>query len=146
MNHMTGGFMKKNLFRLIAVCGLAAATAPLFAQSVQGFKAVVPFDFQVGVKTLPAGVYVIEPVARTLHIRNINGSADVLQLTGSTEKKSLSGGAELVFYSYDGTAVLDRVIPPGTQIGFQLPKTKLQKELAARLPHIEISATLSSRH
>lgn len=138
--------MKKNLFRLIAVWGLAAAASPLFAQSMQGLKATVPFDFQVGSTTMPAGVYIIEPGDHFLYIRKADGDARIIQIATATEKKSKSGGSEMVFYRYGAATFLDRVIPPGTPIGFQLPKSKQQKDLAARLPQTEVSTVLVARN
>ena len=40
--------------------GIAASTQPASAQQILADKANIPFAFQVGSKTLPAGTYVIQ--------------------------------------------------------------------------------------
>ena len=136
--------MKKQIVSLMAIWGLAVAVSPAFAQSKQGMRATVPFDFVVAGRTLPAGEYIVEPSDNYLRIQNLSGTARIVQLTNSTEKPSVSGKPEMVFLRYGDTSILSRVKFSATRIGHQLPKTKLEKELAAKLPPTEISTSLAA--
>ena len=133
--------MKKHVMSLIAVWGLAAAVSPLFAQSTGGFKATVPFDFQVGDRTMPAGVYIVEPGTSHVSIRNAAGTARAIQLSRSTEGKGLGSQPEMVFTRYGTTAFLARILLGGTA-GHQLQKTKLETELAQKWPQTEVATSL----
>jgi hypothetical protein len=72
--------MKKYLFMFIAGLILLNALIPneVSAQSLKAVRAEIPFDFRIGDKIHPAGVYRLESVSQT--------SENVLQLRGVGKK------------------------------------------------------------
>jgi hypothetical protein len=99
--------MKRYLNTAIAMIILAAAfTASAYAQTAgaQPVVANIPFDFNVGAKTLPAGKYtitVVNPASdrKVLQIRSSDGhSAAITQTTAITG--TASERTKLVFHRY----------------------------------------------
>jgi hypothetical protein len=95
--------MKKLYIPLMLI--MLAVSAHAQTSSVQRVSANIPFAFNVGKTTLPAGKYtitVLNPTSdrKTLQIRSLNGrsSAIVLTMTGNG---NLSDRAKLVFERYD---------------------------------------------
>ena len=97
--------MKRYLNTAIAMIILVGAvTASAYAQATQPVVANIPFDFNVGAKTLPAGKYTITIVnpssdRKVLQIRSSDGrSAAITQTTGIIE--TASEKSKLVFHRY----------------------------------------------
>jgi hypothetical protein len=120
---------------------LAIASALLFstvmasesrAQS-RTMEANVPFAFEVGEKTMPAGTYRIESVltgSGTLQvIRNANGDVQVTVSTILVPAKSENSAVELIFHRYGSHNFLAQ-IQNGDGHARELFESQLEKKLA----------------
>jgi hypothetical protein len=95
--------MKKLYIPLMLI--MLAVSAHAQTSSVQKVIANIPFAFNVGKTTLPAGKYtitVLNPTSdrKTLQIRSLNGRSSAIVLTMASNG-SLSDSAKLVFERYD---------------------------------------------
>jgi hypothetical protein len=95
--------MKKLYIPLMLI--MLAVSAHAQTSSVQKVIANIPFAFNVGKTTLPAGKYtitVLNPTSdrKTLQIRSLNGRSSAIVLTMASNG-SLSDSAKLVFEHYD---------------------------------------------
>jgi hypothetical protein len=124
--------MKSKLFTLIVVSGLLAGlgVAPLGAQISLPLKANIPFEFMVAGKTLPAGEYIVSPetTQSVLRIRNVDTNEGALVLTNSAETLDYSDQAKLVFHRYGNQYFLWEIWGPGTNVGYEVPKSKAERE------------------
>ncbi|MBV9923496.1 MAG: hypothetical protein JOZ96_00540 [Acidobacteria bacterium] len=131
--------MKKQLSR--ALLGLAAAlmlTASAGAQVLRGVVVRVPFDFVVGERRMPAGLYTVRRVRSdaetTLVIRGEGGRTAAVVLTNTGAPQPL--GAGLVFRQHGDSYFLAEVSMPGAASVRELPKSnaerRLERELAGR--------------
>jgi hypothetical protein len=99
--------MKRQLSLTIAiviVCAAAAVNAHAQTSAPQKMRADIPFAFNVGEKTLPAGVYtlaVINPASdrKALQIRSLDGRFSAITQTSATSINR-AGRAKLVFRRY----------------------------------------------
>jgi hypothetical protein len=95
--------MKKLYIPLMLI--MLAVSAHAQTSSVQRVIANIPFAFNVGKTTLPAGKYtitVLNPTSdrKTLQIRSMNGRSSAIVLTMASNG-NLSDNAKLVFERYD---------------------------------------------
>jgi hypothetical protein len=124
--------MKSKLFTLIAVSGLLAGlgVAPLSAQLTMPLTANIPFEFMVGGKTLPAGEYIVSPetTKSVLRIRNDDTNEGALVLTNSAETLNYSDQAKLIFHRYGNQYFLWEIWAPGANVGYEVPKSKAERE------------------
>jgi hypothetical protein len=109
-----GGFMRKKMLLALAMLSAVALTAvaPAFAQDQERVKANIPFAFNVGSKTLPAGNYEVRGVfAKSLVIQNEATEQAAMALTMSAPPKPISGNAEasLVFHKYGDRYFLSEI-------------------------------------
>lgn len=104
--------MKKFSLRVFMISGLLAASVSFaFSESTEVLRVHVPFSFQVGQSTLPAGDYIIEKDGLsgiiTLQNRVARSSVAVLSVDGGT---SLSGKQpHLIFQRVNGATVLTQI-------------------------------------
>jgi len=96
--------MKRLTIALIIVCGFFALNAQAQTSGPQTLRANIPFSFNVGDKTLPAGVYtvaVVNPASdhRALQIRSADGHASAIIQT-TQMRGSLADQAKLMFRRY----------------------------------------------
>jgi len=98
----------KKLFNIslmiIMLAGVLAVSAHAQTGGAQRVIASIPFTFNVGKTTLPAGKYtitVLNPTSdrKTLQIRSLNGRASAIVLT-MTSNGHASDNAKLVFERY----------------------------------------------
>jgi hypothetical protein len=98
----------KKLFNIslmiIMLTGVLAVSAHAQTSGAQRVIASIPFAFNVGKTTLPAGKYtitVLNPASdrKTLQIRSLNGRASAIVLT-TTSNGHASDNAKLVFERY----------------------------------------------
>jgi cytochrome c5 len=101
----------KNLITLSLFCLLAAASA----HGQAGLNATVPFDFEAGGKSLPAGQYQFKMPAHEQLLEISNGSTMVARLHIITQlgRTSFSQDAGLVFDNLEGHHILSEVWMPG---------------------------------
>jgi hypothetical protein len=125
--------MKKLLlFSLLGAFVLVIA-ASLSAQS-NGcpIKANIPFDFDAGSTHFSAGEYDVSAInfqgALAIVGRN---SQSALVNSRRAQSSSPSATTKLVFHQYGGSYFLYQIWVEGESSGRELPKTKLEKELAS---------------
>ena len=106
-----------------------------YAQSTMVAKADVPFAFTAGGKTIAAGESVINTIGSTdgaLRVGNLdtNEAAYVVALT--TESLAPAERTVLVFNKYGDRYFLAAIKRGGNSSGYQLPESKVEKELRAQ--------------
>jgi len=129
--------MKKNLTMALVVVSLVFASV-LFVNATAStiLKVNVPFAFQVGKATLPAGEYILEiqrvssgsALGTALVVRTQDGKTH--QMVSSRPSNELNGRASLTFNKYANTYFLSSVDSFG--VGCELSKTRAEKEIATR--------------
>jgi len=123
--------MKKYLWLpllLIAVIGSAALTTK--AQSTNGVRANVPFEFNVGDKTLPAGKITAREMSATsgaLVISNTDKAQSAIRLAHAAYSNK-ADQCKLVFHRYGNRYFLAQVWIPGYD-ALQFNKTKSERAL-----------------
>jgi hypothetical protein len=138
--------MKAKLFFVAAALLLSvAATSTCYAQQTVLATVKIPFAFQDGNRTLPAGEYRVE------HLLTGNGSFERLQqidgdtvmtvLTMSVEAKTGNPNPKLVFNSYGHTYFLSQIWT-GEPQGRKLFKSNREKEMAREQVRSEIALLL----
>ena len=96
--------MKRLTIAIIITCGVFALNAQAQTSAPQKVQANIPFAFNVGDKTLPAGLYtvaVVNPTSdrKVLQIRSADGHASAIVQT-MLGRGSLADGAKLMFRRY----------------------------------------------
>ena len=127
--------MKKQAFGLLSMFSLllVMTVASVNAQSKRS-SINIPFNFNVGHKTLPAGEYTIEPVRRdsnnvwlvenqTVHVRALFTTIPVRNT--ETQKK-----AGVIFANQDGQYFLAQIWTAGDNSGRELQIPRQERELA----------------
>jgi len=133
--------MNKKVFSVIATCcflALGAASTAHAQMPGTALRAMIPFDFSVRGRTLPAGEY---------EIRRITDAPDGLLISGMTnhdheifetkpvDARRISSKAEIVFHRYGDSYFLSEVFAGGEQTGRELPESRqersLKREMAA---------------
>jgi hypothetical protein len=111
------------------------------AQS-QTLEAKVPFAFEVGDKTVPAGNYRIESIptgAGSLQvIRNAKGDVQVTLSTIAVTARSANSGPELIFHRYGNRYFLAQIRTRDGRVSELFPSQQ-EKELARTEPTNDIA-------
>jgi hypothetical protein len=126
--------MKKYLWLpllLMAVIGSAALTTK--AQSSLGVRANVPFDFNVGDKTLSAGKIAAREMAPgALAISNVDKAQHAIRIAHGLTSSNQTGRGKLVFRKYGNRYYLTQVWIPGYN-GLEFQKSKTQRALESEM-------------
>lgn len=119
--------MKKRLIHSSTLILLAAASA--FAE--QAIKAQIPFPFHMGGSVLPSGSYTVDNgVAReVLRFKSADGKSTVI-LSHAVQSTATPTRTKLVFNRYGDQYFLSQVWAGDGNTGRELPKTRLEKEVA----------------
>lgn len=133
--------MKKKVFSVIAVCcflALGGASAVRAQMPGTALRAMIPFDFSVRGRTLPAGEYEITRMANASDVLLISGVTKHDHAVFETEPvdaSRISSRAEIVFHRYGDKYFLSEVFGGGEQTGRELSESRqernLKRELAA---------------
>jgi hypothetical protein len=138
--------MKKQIAIAVALMAAAIAAGQCFAQQTIS-KADIPFAFQVGNKTMPAGQYWIQRVSdadeSAQMIRRTDPSAAAVAVTFAVDVKNGESTPELVFHKYGNSYFLSEIWT-GLGQGRQLPKSEREKELARETRGSEVAVSLQS--
>ena len=128
--------MKKKVIQICSLVGLLIGLmVSAQAQTGTQYRAHIPFDFNVGNKTLPAGDYVIGLTNQAfnqdmLTIREAkSGEAKIVQLVPRAAN-GMSEISKLVFNRYNDQYFLAEMITPTLKGIFQ--KTKVEGSLAKK--------------
>jgi hypothetical protein len=137
--------MKTKLLALVAALLLSvAATSVCYAQQT-ALTVTIPFAFQAGNQTMPAGDYRVESVltgtAQLQRLRQVNGAAEMIVSTMSVEARNGNPNPELVFNRYGHTYFLSQIWTGGSQ-GHQLFKSDREKEIVLGERRTEIALLL----
>ena len=146
--------MKRVSLRILATAILISALSVLVqAQNVGPSELIanIPFEFQVGNKTLPAGEYRVTCLnpssdVRVLRIRNADGQGAVVQTSSIIGK--LQQDARLVFHRYGNEHYFAQAWFASDGIGLASRKSKREKadELAGKQKRIETVSLVRARN
>lgn len=119
------------LRELIQVAGIiAVCSTPMFAQNSVNLAANVPFAFNVGTRSLPAGDYEFygQGGSPNLTLRTADGAAVAIILTTNASTFNPPKQSKLVFRVYGQKSYLAGVWSAGIVSGRETPKTAAEKE------------------
>ena len=128
--------MEKKLLKgftmLVLVAVLAFSTAVASGQSNNANKlsANIPFEFNVGYKTMPAGEYTVQTVVSAgdaLLIKSTDANTSALRLSEATSRTKDKRHARLVFNRYGDRYFLAEVWNGVDDIGRQLLKSEEER-------------------
>jgi hypothetical protein len=125
--------MKKQVIKIFSMLSLAVTltVAAVYANPTDTLKANIPFDFSVGNKTLPPGVYTVRPITSTgmLRIRREDGREAVMIQTNGVMARRAQDQTKLVFRRYGNQYFLAQVWTAGDSNGRELWKSRTEREL-----------------
>ena len=147
--------MKKHAYTVIAMMVLVGSMAMAAQAQNNGRPALVaeiPFEFNVGNKTLPAGEYMVRSVSDTspivvLDIQSRNGKAGAMLMMISVQGKT-PDRAKLMFNRYGNQYFFAQTWLDGETLGLEAPRSRAervaQRELAGMKP-VSTTVALKSR-
>jgi hypothetical protein len=149
--------MKKQAYMIAAILTvmIVAGVSNVKAQSsvCDQLKANIPFSFNIGNKTLPAGEYTVRcanPVSdmKVLQVRSSDGRTSAMINTSSVSGKEQDSG-KLVFNRYGNQYFFSQAWLPADNTGMQAAKSRGEqqtaRELAANKPSKEVVAITARR-
>jgi hypothetical protein len=121
--------MKKHI--LLLGLGVLLIGTLAYARDLN-IKVTVPFDFVVNGTTLPSGEYSVQGLAmgNAISIRKADHSAKALALGTRCESRKTSETSKLVFNRYGSHYFLAQIWMAGDDVGKELPKSRLETEIA----------------
>ena len=112
---------------------LMAVMASAHAQSTTVIKVSIPFEFQFGNQTFPAGDYSLtQPEQHVMVLRNARGVTVAQRFVVDIESATPASATRLTFYNHDGRHVLSEVWQQEDTAGQWLFPVKSQTKLAAQ--------------
>ena len=112
---------------LLAIANFAVAGTS-FAQS-KAVQAKVPFDFTVGNKVLPSGMYTIEEESPWfIVIKNHDKLIARVSVVDQDGKKSANGG-KLIFHKYGSQYFLSDILCDRAKMNVRVPVSKTEKRV-----------------
>ena len=119
---------------IMMLAGVLAVSAHAQTSNAQRVTASIPFAFNVGKTTLPAGKYtitVLNPTSdrKTLQIRSLNGRASAIVLTTTSSGRE-SDNAKLVFERYGDQYVFAQAQMDETTLAALRTKERGDKQVA----------------
>jgi hypothetical protein len=127
--------MKKQAFGILTMFGLllVVTAVSVHAQSKRSIINI-PFNFNVGQKTLPAGEYTVEPLRKDSQtvwlVENRSQHASVLFTTTSVWTSETKEETKLVFNRYGDQSFLSQIWTAGDNSGRELPRRRSELQLA----------------
>jgi hypothetical protein len=139
----------KKLIGFLSVATLAVVlAAPLGAQTFR-VTGSVPFEFTVGVRSMPAGDYTVARVGGTDQIKVSDGNTSAWSWASNTTLRPTerTGQALLIFHRYGDQYFLARIVDGDRYAGVELPPSRTERELSktASLEKFETVAILARR-
>jgi hypothetical protein len=128
--------MRKHFLAAVALCGLFGSAAAAVERPV--LTVDVPFSFQVGKDTMPAGTYKIRQNVQNgaVTVAEDAGSYTVMTLSNTIQTAQIPAKGKLVFRRYGSTYFLSQIWTGGYDLGRQLSASKAEREMA-RAPQPE---------
>ncbi len=127
--------MKKQMIKAFVALGVLLAVS---ANYVNAFgkplirKVEIPFDFSIGDKSFPAGVYNIASVNQEkvmLLLSSVDGRESIHIMTNHVQAKDTPKTSKLVFRRYGEAYFLAQVWESYDVNGRQLPKSRAEKSV-----------------
>lgn len=112
----------------LAIGSLASTQSALAQSSARLAKVNIPFAFQAGTKAMPAGTYQIDRASRNLIVLHGPGQAVAYVVTSDATKPQAPDHGNLLFARYGDTYFLREIWTAGNPIGWEFPKSRLEKE------------------
>ena len=129
----------------ISMCAVLAGSS-VYAQSSTVLKMDVPFDFRVGGQSLPAGEYTVVPKSPTIVvIRNKDGHQSAVSMTNAVQANQSPADGKLIFNRYGEYQFLSQIWTPGEEVGRELPKSKIEQEVAGSTALAEKTILLAKK-
>ena len=132
--------MKKNSLSIFLMSAVLVILSVSYAsaQSANEQTANIPFAFNVGDKTFPAGEYTVRRVnpqsdRTALAIRSADASASKIVLTTPVQSSKVRESAKLVFNRYGDQYYLSQVLSPAENGGLEIPQSRAERRLAKGL-------------
>jgi hypothetical protein len=126
--------MNKRLLRFLqSGCLCLSATIPgAFAQESRHLMtADVPFEFQAGKETFPAGKYnVTSGSGLVVQVQTADHVRSLFSLTGGIQRRETQEGGTLVFNRYGERYFLSQIWLPGSNTGRLLHRSSAEREVA----------------
>ena len=128
------------LIMLTTVVGLSTAKAQTNGTEL---RTNIPFEFNVGNKTMPAGEYTLRYTnpnsdLKVMQLFSSHGNASVLVRTSSITHKE-PGDAKLIFNRYGEQYFLAQAWFQADRIGLQTPKSRNEKQIERELAATRVS-------
>jgi hypothetical protein len=132
--------MKKvyvSIFLLFGLYAILAAAEPARAQSAREQTASIPFSFNVGDKTFPAGLYRVRQLnpasdRAALEIKSEDGRLGKITLTTFVRPGEEAEQPRLVFTRYGEQYFLAQVWTHAREDGLALPTSRSERTLARK--------------
>ena len=121
----------KRLFSAAGLFTVLASTTYSYGQTSVA-QADIPFPFQAGETTMPAGKYIVRESGDLLTVRSETGKSGIMILTLPAEHRSKASHPSLEFQRYGRDYFLTKIWHGGAQDGRALPVSNRQRELARR--------------
>jgi hypothetical protein len=134
--------MKKQAFAMVVGLLLSIAAASVCYAQRPALGTNIPFAFQVGDKTLPAGEYRVQSMSAgsgdVQLIRQTDGDALTVVLTMAVDPKDGKSEPQLIFNHYGNSYFLSQIWTGAGQ-GRELSKSKREKEAALGQVRTEVA-------
>ena len=123
--------MKTSIVRTLITLSVSAAIGPLSLLAQGPIQFTAPFDFTVGNKNFASGEYrVVAMAPEVLAIRSLDGRSTQVVIAQASQAKGKQSNAVLTFNRYGDRYFLSRL--SDTNHGWELPKSRVEKELIAK--------------
>ena len=122
--------MKNNAIRMFLALGAACVCVSALDAQPNALAAKVPFAFQVGDKTLPAGTYRVSEYGSTgVPILQNANTGDSIFVAGASHSLDPVRPGRLVFHCYGPDGCFLAEIWPPRGFGSAVSKTRTEKEI-----------------
>ncbi len=118
--------------------------AILNAQSTK-MVANIPFDFQMGKTSMPAGEYNFQRQTGVLTIRAADGKHAAMALTSPESRHDITTHPVVQFQRYGDTYFLSGLWDADSKDGFSVPQSQKQRDLAKGLKAPDTTVVALSR-
>jgi hypothetical protein len=126
--------LSSSLIACALVIGSLASTQSVSAQSTRVLaKANIPFAFQMGDKTLPAGTYVIDRESGNIILLRGRSGAAGFVVTHDASRLHPSDHGTIVFARYGDKYFLRQIWKAGATTGLECPKARAEKAAVVAL-------------
>lgn len=130
----------------LAVLILAAGVSPVLANPNAAIRITVPFAFEAGVHSLPAGQYLVQHrTGNGIVVFTLPDGTRRILIAFPTGNPANPKGPRMVFERMGGTCRLAEVWTAGAAHGGGIPETKAQKLLARQLKKERVEVVARAR-